>query len=117
MKRRWIYHLSRKVDWDAAKRVGHYEGSKEDRTDGFLHFSTASQVVESARRHRAGETGLLLLGVDAYSLAPNLKWETSRGGGLFPHLYGSLHVAKVATEIELPLGPNGLHLFPQMKDE
>ena len=115
MLTRWIYHLSRKVDWDADKRGGRYEGPKEDRADGFLHFSAASWVVERARRHRIRETALLLLEVDAYTLIPNLKSKTFRGGDLFPLLYGSLHAAVAASEFELSLGPNGLHLFTPIK--
>ena len=63
MNKRWIYHLSRRADWERAKLSGSYPGSAEDTADGFLHFSTASQVVESARKHRAGETGLVLLAI------------------------------------------------------
>ena len=72
--------------------------------------------METAWRHRAGETDLLLLEVDAYTLAPDLKWGTSHGGDLFPHLNGSLRVTMVATKFELPFGRNGQHLYPPMKD-
>ena len=115
MSERWIYHLSRRADWARAKDIGHYEGSAEDRVDGFLHFSTAAQVVESARRHRAGETGLVLLEVDADALGAALKWEPSRGGQLFPHLYGPLPVTAATAAFDLPLDPDGDHVFPTMK--
>ena len=104
MNKRWIYHLSRRADWERAKLSGSYPGSAEDTADGFLHFSTASQVVESARKHRAGETGLVLLEVDALVLGEPLRWEPSRGGQLFPHLHGPLPTNAVAVEFDLPLG-------------
>lgn len=114
---RWIYHLSRRPDWDRARSEGAYAGSREDNADGFLHFSTALQVAESAAKHRKGEAGLVLLEVDAQKLGTALKWEPARGGELFPHLYGPLPVSAVAAEFDLPLGPDGLHLFPDMKAE
>jgi uncharacterized protein (DUF952 family) len=117
MTKRWIYHLSRHPDWQHAKTSGAYAGSVGDAGDGFLHFSTASQVIESARKHRAGETGLVLLEVDAKALGVNLKWEASGGGQLFPHLYGALAVSAVVAEFDLPLGPAGAHIFPEMKDD
>jgi len=117
MTKRWIYHLSRHPDWQHAKISGAYAGSVEDACDGFLHFSTASQVIESARKHRGGETGLVLLEVDAKALGVNLKWEASGGGQLFPHLYGALAVSAVVAEFDLPLGPAGAHIFPEMKDD
>ncbi|MDG2286474.1 MAG: DUF952 domain-containing protein [Alphaproteobacteria bacterium] len=117
MNKRWIYHLSRRSDWRIAKELGSYAGSAEDTSDGFLHFSTASQVVESARKHRAGEHNLVLLEVDAQALGALLKWEPSRGGDLFPHLYGSLPTSAVTAEVNLPLGADGLHVFPELKDE
>jgi uncharacterized protein (DUF952 family) len=116
MKNRWIYHLSRRADWALAKRAGVYAGSAEDTVDGFLHFSTASQVIESARKHRSGEPDLVLLEVDANALGEELKWEPSRGNQLFPHLYGQLPVTAVAAEHDLPLGPDSQHVFPELKD-
>jgi len=114
---RWIYHLSRRTDWDRAKLAGSYEGSREDTADGFLHFSTALQVIGSAAKHRSGEVGLVLLEVDASALGVALKWEPARGGELFPHLYGPLPVSAVTDEFDLPLGEDGLHVFPAMKAE
>ena len=107
-----IYHLCKREDWQAAHALGTYSGSPQDRADGFLHFSTAEQIVESAARHRAGQAGLVLLTVDAEALGDALKWEESRGGALFPHLYGDLPVAAALRVDELPLGPDGKHIFP-----
>lgn len=116
MNKRWIYHLSRRPDWHLAKQSGDYAGSAEDTADGFLHFSTASQVIESARKHRSGEPDLILLKVDADALGESLRWEPSRGGQLFPHLYGALPASAVIAEVDLPLGADGLHVFPELKD-
>ncbi|HYD29308.1 MAG TPA: DUF952 domain-containing protein [Azospirillaceae bacterium] len=107
-----IYHMCRAEEWAAAQATGLYPGSSQDAADGFVHFSTAAQVVESAAKHRAGQTGLLLLAVDAGTLEPALRWEPSRGGQLFPHLYGPLPVPAVISVDPLPLGPDGHHVFP-----
>jgi uncharacterized protein (DUF952 family) len=107
-----IYNLCRRPDWEAAEKLGRYEGSANDRRDGFIHFSTAAQVAESALRHRAGVPDLLLLAVDPARLGAALRWEPSRGGQLFPHLYGPLRIGDVAAVHALPLGPDGRHVFP-----
>lgn len=109
-----IYNLCRKADWEAALAAGEYRGSADDRRDGFIHFSTAAQVAESAARHRAGAGDLLLLTVDAAALGAELKWEKSRGGQLFPHLYGALPVKAVERVDALPLGRDGRHVFPKL---
>jgi uncharacterized protein (DUF952 family) len=107
-----IYHMCRAEEWQAAQASGLYPGSSQDAADGFIHFSTAAQIVESAARHRAGQTGLVLLSVRAGRLGTALKWEPSRGGQLFPHLYGPLPVDAVAAVDPLPLGSDGRHRFP-----
>lgn len=112
MNRELIYHICRKDEWAAAQATGRYGGSSQDRADGFIHFSGAGQVRASAARHRAGQDGLVLLEVEAAALGEALKWEPSRGGALFPHLYGELPVAAVRRADDLPLGPDGLHVFP-----
>ena len=107
-----IFHICRRDEWDAARVVGVYAGSSQDAADGFIHFSTAQQVVASAAKHRAGQAGLVLIEVAADALGNALKWEPSRGGALFPHLYGSLPVAAVGRVVDLPLGADGGHVFP-----
>ncbi|NIA72430.1 DUF952 domain-containing protein [Pelagibius litoralis] len=107
-----IFHMCRKEEWAQAEADGHYPGSSQDQADGFIHFSSAAQIEVSAARHRAGQDGLVLLTVDALALGPALKWEPSRGGALFPHLYGALPVAAVRRVDDLPLGPDGHHIFP-----
>jgi uncharacterized protein (DUF952 family) len=109
-----IYHMCRADEWEEAVAAGTYSGSSQDRLDGFIHFSTAEQIVESARRHRAGQAGLLLVAVEAKRLGDRLKWEKSRGGDLFPHLYGPLDPAESASVRSLPLGADGLHMFPEL---
>lgn len=109
-----IYHMCRADEWAAAVNSGTYRGSSQDLTDGFIHFSTAAQIVESARRHRAGQDGLLLVAVDAVRLDGRVRWEKSRAGDLFPHLYGPLDPAESASVRPLPLGADGLHVFPEL---
>ena len=117
MERRLIYHMCRRTEWAAAEAAGSYRGSSQDATDGFIHFSTAEQIRESARKHRADQTDLVLVTVDASRLRDALKWEASRGGALFPHLYGPLRLDAVIRIDPLPLGPDGTHLFPKLIDD
>ena len=107
-----IYHMCRREEWDAACATGAYQGSSQDIADGFIHFSTAEQLPESARRHRAGQAGLVVIAADPAALGAALRWEPSRSGALFPHLYGALPAGAVAWVRDLPLGPDGQHLLP-----
>ncbi|OAN50364.1 glutathione S-transferase [Paramagnetospirillum marisnigri] len=111
-----IYHVCRHAEWQAAQASGSYPGSTQDAADGFIHFSGPAQVVESVARHRAGQDGLVMLAVDPARLGTALRWEASRGGALFPHLYGALPLAAVKWVAELPLDPaSGRHVFPQIE--
>jgi uncharacterized protein (DUF952 family) len=110
-----IYHMCPEEAWAAAVAAGRYDGTQDDRRDGFIHFSTAGQVRESVRRHRAGQTGLVLVAVEAGRLGDRLRWEPSRGGALFPHLYGPLSPDDVLEVATLPLGPDGEHMFPKLR--
>ena len=107
-----IYKILSAVEWQAAERAGVFKGAGIDLGDGFIHFSTAEQAAETAAKHFAGQAGLVLVAVDAEKLGPALKWEVSRGGQLFPHLYASLPVRDAAWVKPLPLGPDGKHAFP-----
>ena len=109
-----IYHMCPAEAWEAALEAGRYDGTADDRRDGFIHFSTVEHVAESARRHRAGQAGLVLIAVESGRLGDRLRWEPSRGGALFPHLFGPLFPAEVASVVELPLGPDGEHVFPPL---
>jgi uncharacterized protein (DUF952 family) len=111
-----IYHLARAEEWAVTGASGAYAGGAHDRRDGFIHFSTKDQIVESAARHRAGEEGLLLLAVEADVLGEALRWEPSRGGALFPHLYGLLPPAAVVWAVPLPLDAARRHVFPELSD-
>jgi uncharacterized protein (DUF952 family) len=107
-----IYKICQAGEWRDAERAGTFHGAPIDRTDGFIHFSTAAQVAETAAKHFAGMTDLVLVAVDAPALGPALKWEPSRGGALFPHLYGVLATDTVLWVKPLPLGSDGRHVFP-----
>ena len=107
-----IYHMCREEEWAAAMASGVYRGSSQDRADAFIHFSGKDQIVESAAKHRKGQDGLLLIAVDSDVLGNALKWEESRGRRLFPHLYGDLPTDAVLKVEDLPLGPDGFHVFP-----
>jgi uncharacterized protein (DUF952 family) len=110
-----IYKICGTPEWRAAERAGHFRGAAVDIRDGFIHFSTAAQVGETAARHFAGAADLVLVAVDAQALDGALKWEVSRGGDLFPHLYGVLPLAAVRWVKPLPLAPAGHHLFPELE--
>src|ERR1700744_1022624 len=103
-----IYHMCPFDTWAAALAAGSYSGTPQDAADGFIHFSTKDQIVESARRHRPGQDGLVLVAVDVDRLGDRLKWEAARGGQLFPHLYGPLDPTESAGVRPLPLGRDGL---------
>jgi uncharacterized protein (DUF952 family) len=109
----FLYHMARRADWEQAETDGFYRGSPDDHRDGFMHFSTAGQVAESARRHRAGQADLLLIVVAEAAVGP-WKWEEARDGALFPHLYAHLPVKAAVGVHDLPLGEDGLHVFPPL---
>ena len=92
---RRIYKISPGSAWREAERQGVYRGSDDDLRDGFIHFSSLTQLAETARKHFLGQAGLLLIEVDADALGKALRWESSRNGGLFPHLYGQLDLGAV----------------------
>ena len=103
-----IYKILSTAEWAAAQAAGRFDGSAVDRADGYIHFSTAAQAAETARRHFAGQGGLVVLHVDSEALGEALKWEPSRGGDLFPHLYGALAVGQVRAVTDAPLGADGV---------
>jgi uncharacterized protein (DUF952 family) len=103
----FVYKIATGADWAAALRTGRFEGAAIDLTDGYIHLSTAAQAPETARLYFAGQAGLLLLKIDAARLGAALKWEPSRGGALFPHLYGPLDCALVEVVTAIELGADG----------
>ena len=108
-----IYKILRAPEWEAFQAAGRSAGAPIDLRDGFVHLSTAAQVEETARRHFAGEAGLVLVAVDEARLVPELAWEPSRGGDLFPHLYRELRAEDVLWSAPLPLEDGG-HRFPPL---
>lgn len=111
-----VYKIVAAAEWRAAERDGIFHGAAVDRRDGYIHFSTAAQVAETAARHFAGQADLLLVALDAAALGPALKWEPSRGGALFPHLYGALDPGAARSVRPLPLGRDGKHVFPSFDE-
>ncbi|WPZ14784.1 DUF952 domain-containing protein [Nitratireductor rhodophyticola] len=111
-----IYKICPRTLWQEAETAGVFNGAPIDLADGYIHFSTAGQVKETAARHFAGQDDLLLVAVEADALGNALKYEISRGGALFPHLYASLPLDAVAWVRPLPLGADGLHLFPELSE-
>jgi uncharacterized protein (DUF952 family) len=96
-----IYKILSVADWEAAKQAGRFEGSADDRRDGFIHFSDRATVIGTARKYFASQADLVLLAVDPTRLA-DLRWERSRDDALFPHLYGPLELDAVAKADRLP---------------
>src|SRR5215210_7760350 len=109
-----IFKICSKLLWREAEKSGLFAGAPVDMQDGYLHFSTGQQVRETAARHFAGQEDLLLIAVDADSLGTDLRYEPSRGGDLFPHLYAPLPLSSVLWVKPLPLGADGRHAFPDL---
>ena len=109
-----IYKILPITLWHEAKRAGVFRGAAIDLSDGYIHFSTAEQAEETAAKHFVGQRDLVLLHVDTATLGDALKWEPSRGGALFPHLYAGLDVKHVVRADPLPLGEDGRHVFPKL---
>jgi uncharacterized protein (DUF952 family) len=110
-----IYKICPASAWREAERAGVYRGSADDARDGFIHFSTAAQVGETARKHFLGQTGLFLVEVDADVLGKALRWERSRNDELFPHLYGELDLGAVTRVIGMHARSDGTHDIPELK--
>ena len=109
-----IYKILPASLWQNAQKAGVFAGSQVDLKDGYIHFSTAQQAAETAAKHFAGQPDLVLLHVDADIFGEALKWEPSRGGALFPHLYDKLDVKHVTRVDLLPFGQDGRHIFPHL---
>ena len=107
-----IYKIFRRAEWMQFRDAGLTSGAPIDLTDGYIHFSTAAQVAETAAKHFAAESDLVLLALDSTRLGADLRWEPSRGGALFPHLYRPLRREDVLWDKSLPLGATG-HIFPE----
>ena len=107
-----IYKITPRKDWLKAEAAGHFLGAQVDLQDGFIHFSTAGQASETAAKHFAGQDDLLLVAVRIAELGDALRWEVSRGGALFPHLYAKLPMDAVEWARPMPLRDDGVHVLP-----
>lgn len=105
------YKLVDLTEWTRARAAGAYDGSAVDRADGYIHMSTAAQLAETARRHYAGRDRLVLVAIDPSALGETLRWEPSRGGDLFPHLYGPLPTSAALSERPLSVEADGMMIF------
>ncbi len=110
--RNTIYKIVTRDQWNDARHHGVFRGSAVDQQDGYIHFSSGQQLAQTAAKYFAGQRGLLILKVPTEPLDDNLRWEESRGGTLFPHLYGELPCNLVADVFELPLTSDGVHILP-----
>jgi uncharacterized protein (DUF952 family) len=115
MLRMVVYKIVATEEWAEAKAAGVFKGASVDRADGFIHFSTAEQAPETAAKWFAGRRDLTLAAVDAETLGGDLRWEPSRGGALFPHLYAALPMSAVVWSRPLPLGADGAHVFGSLE--
>lgn len=110
-----IYKICEQTSWLAATAAGQFHGSAVDARDGFIHLSTSTQLSETAHKHFAGQSALVLVAVDVEALGDKLKWERSRGGDLFPHLYAPLPLAAVRWARPLPEEVNGHRALPEVE--
>ena len=110
---RLVYKISDSVQWAAAAKLGVFAGSSDDRRDGYIHLSTGAQVAETARRYFANQPDLVLAAFDPLNLGDKLRWEPSRGGDLFPHLYVPLPTVNAIWVRPLPLDASGIPIVPE----
>ncbi len=111
-----IYKICSREERDIACANQRFEGAAIDLLDGYIHFSTAAQVEQTAHLHFKGREGLVLVAVAARSLGDDLKWEAARGGELFPHLFATLDVDAATSVTDLPVAEDGTHVFPPLED-
>lgn len=110
-----IYKIAPRALWREAEEAELFTGAPIDLADGYIHFSTAQQAIETAAKHFAGQSDLLLVAVNGDQLGQALRYEVSRGGDLFPHLYANLPLDAVVWVKPLPLGADGQHIFPELE--
>jgi uncharacterized protein (DUF952 family) len=111
---RRIYKICSASAWREAERQGVYRGSADDLRDGFIHFSSSSQLADTAKKHFFGQTALFLIEVDADALGEALRWEVSRNDELFPHLYGELDLGAVTAVLDMHARSDGTHEIPEL---
>ena len=108
----FAYKILTKDQYDQLKTDGVFKGAPVDLADGYIHMSTREQAAETAAKHFGGQDNLVMLMIDLAPFGEAIKWEKSRGGALFPHLYGDLALSAVAGKVVLRLDEQGRHLFP-----
>lgn len=108
----FAYKILTAQQYDQFKADGVFAGAPIDLTDGYIHMSTREQAAETAGKHFTGQDRLVMLMIDLAPFGEAIKWEPSRGGALFPHLYGTLPLSAVAGKVVLRIGDDGLHQFP-----
>ncbi len=109
-----IYKICGAAEWQEAEMSGTYEGSPDDLRDGFIHFSCADQLAVTLAKHFSGRADLVLISIKAADLGTALKWEKSRGGALFPHLYGHLNAGDAQSIQTIPLSGDD-HILPTLE--
>ena len=108
----FAFKILTRPQYDQFRADGLFRGAPVDLADGYIHMSTRDQAAETAAKHFAGQDDLVMLMIDLAAYGDSIKWEESRGGALFPHLYGELKMASVAGKVVLRIGDDGLHQFP-----
>jgi uncharacterized protein (DUF952 family) len=111
-----VYKICQRSDWAAAEKIGRYTGSADDIRDGFIHLSAQPQLAETARRYFSGQADLVLIAFDAKRFGEALRWEPSRGGDLFPHLFADLPTALALWVKPLALDVSGTPIIPEGLD-
>ncbi|PZU60103.1 MAG: DUF952 domain-containing protein [Sphingobium sp.] len=112
MSELFAYKILTRAQWESLRAEGRFAGAPVDIADGYIHMSTRAQAAETAAKHFAGQDDLILAMVDLAALGDGVKWEPSRGGQLFPHLYGDLPLSAVTSHAKLRLDVHGVHQFP-----
>jgi len=107
-----IYKLLLSSEWQALQAHGETAGAPVDVADGFIHFSTSEQVLETANKHFAHITEMWVLTMDESAMGSALRWEPSRGGALFPHLYGPLALEHVTHFVRVTRSEGTPWAFP-----
>ena len=113
MNLEFVFKIIEKEEWQNAKRTGTYNGSDNDKKDGYIHFSEEDQVPETLKKHYPNKENLILLKVNAFKLE-HLLWEQASNGDMYPHLYSPLDIKNVVDEFELPLDNDGIHELPEI---
>ena len=112
MKELFAFKVLTRTQWDQFRADGIFAGAPVDVADGYIHLSARDQVTGTLAKHFAGQDDLVLAMVDLSALGGIVKWEVSRGGALFPHIYGDLPMAAVTTKAKIRLGEDGAHILP-----